>query len=250
MALVYWLLDPFTWITVVFGVWIWAVFKTRKRLAKVSGSLLTLFVIVMIVSPEPVMLLKQKERIYIPLDASKLDTTRQYHIMALGAGKVSDPMLPPSTQLGGTVLARLVEGIRIYRQLPGARLISSASAGDSKTTQAKTVAGAAVELGVSSLDTLQLPGGYNTESEARAYVERFGVETPLILVTSAVHMERAVFWFEYYGVEVIPAPCDYRIKEDPDDPENWWWPSFGKLELLGIWLHEKLGLWWGKLKTK
>lgn len=240
----YWLLDPITWITVVFGVWIWAVFKTRKRLAKMTGSLLTIFVIVMIVSPEPIMLLKQKERIFIPLDASKLDTTRQYHIMVLGAGKVSDPMLPASAQLGGTVLARLVEGIRIYRQLPGARLISSASAGDSKTTQAKTVADAAVDLGVNSLDTLQLPGGYNTESEARAYAERFSTDSPLILVTSAVHMERAVFWFEYYGVEVIPAPCDYRIKEDPDDPENWWWPSFGKLELLRIWVHEEVGLWY------
>lgn len=244
MTLVYYLIDPLTWFSGGFVLLLWLCGTGRRKPAQWVGVVMIGFIFTFMISPILVFLVKSKERMFSPWSAASMDGDSSFHIMVLGAGKVSEPGLPPSTQLGGTVLARLVEGIRIYRKMPGARLISSASAGDSKITQAKTVADAAVDLGVSSLDTLQLPGGYNTESEAMAYADRFGTETPLILVTSAVHMERAVFWFEYYGVEVIPAPCDYRIKEDPDDPEIWWRPSFGRLDLFRIWIHEKLGMWY------
>jgi len=35
----------------------------------------------------------------------------------------------------------------------------------------------------------------------------------VILVTSAMHMPRAVRLFEHQGIEVIPAPTDFRVTQ-------------------------------------
>ncbi len=64
----------------------------------------------------------------------------------------------------------------------------------------------AVALGIAPSDTLQSTIPHNTETEAFAYAQRFGTQTPLILVTSTLHMPRALFWFQQQGIAAIPAP--------------------------------------------
>ncbi len=112
------------------------------------------------------------------------------------------------------------------------------------------MADAALLYGVSPADTFHLSNTLNTETEAKAFAERFK-DSPVtvILVTSALHMHRAVWWFNHYGVKVIPAPCNYFVKEDPDDPDFEWWPSYRKIEMMEKWGHEVVGMWWAKWKT-
>jgi uncharacterized SAM-binding protein YcdF (DUF218 family) len=64
---------------------------------------------------------------------------------------------------------------------------------------------------------------------------------PVLLVTSAFHMPRAVLSFERAGLKVIPAPTEYRAKRS-----SLTWadllPDTAKMEMTRLALHEYIGL--------
>jgi uncharacterized SAM-binding protein YcdF (DUF218 family) len=53
---------------------------------------------------------------------------------------------------------------------------------------------------------------YENAAKSRAILEQRGIDT-IILVTSALHMPRALALFEQQGINVIPAPTDFRITQ-------------------------------------
>jgi uncharacterized SAM-binding protein YcdF (DUF218 family) len=223
---------------------LWMLLRYRGKMlpARIVGGLFLGWIGLIFLTSFPAYLVCQIEKKYQPLDVTTLDPGQSYHIMVLGSGKVSDPALPPTSQLDAVVMMRMVEGIRLYRQLPASQLVTSASAVNSATPQARTVADAAVSLGVSPSDTIQLTLPTTTRTEAFAYKARLGADQkPLILVTSALHMPRAVRWFHHAGIEVIPAPCDFRIRKDPAAGIDWP-PYFHGMALYASWLHEVAGL--------
>ncbi len=77
------------------------------------------------------------------------------------------------------------------------------------------------------------PESRNTEDNAvfsAPILKENGVES-ILLVTSAMHMPRAVYLFEEQGFEVIPAPTDFNITDA--DWEQLWHPDIGNF-LLGF----------------
>ncbi|MEM3432742.1 MAG: YdcF family protein [Candidatus Methanomethyliaceae archaeon] len=56
---------------------------------------------------------------------------------------------------------------------------------------------------------------YENALNCRKILEAKGIQR-IILVTSALHMPRAVALFEHQGLEVIPAPTDFKVTQ-----ENW-----------------------------
>ncbi|MDQ6993924.1 MAG: YdcF family protein [Mariprofundus sp.] len=70
-----------------------------------------------------------------------------------------------------------------------------------------------------------------------------GHHKKLILVTTAWHMVRAVRVFESFGMQVIPAPCNYRVEKQPYDLRSFF-PRWNVLADSGDGLHEYLGLLW------
>jgi len=107
---------------------------------------------------------------------------------------------------------------------------------------------AAVALGVSPADTLCSAAPYNTETEAFAFTNRFGEAREVILVTSALHMRRALFWFREAGLDPIPAPANHYVKPDPEKSPYNFKPSAGKITLSGKLLHEWVGMGWAQWK--
>ena len=63
----------------------------------------------------------------------------------------------------------------------------------------------------------------------------------IILVTSAIHMPRAVATFRKAGFEVIPAPADFYTGWGEDYTH--WIPDAGSLTGTELALHEWVGLW-------
>ncbi len=61
----------------------------------------------------------------------------------------------------------------------------------------------------------------------------------LILVTSANHMKRAVYLFEKMGCNVIPAPCDFLVKNIKYYPALPSWSSIKQTEYA---IHEYIGI--------
>ena len=171
-----------------------------------------------------------------------------FHIMVLGSGHVDDPGLPSVMDLGDAGLSRLTEGLRLFGLIKRAKLVFSGYGGKSGISHAEIQRQASIEMGVNQSKISIIPTAENTWQEATKYHKKFGSETKLILVTSAMHMSRAVYLFQKKGLDPIPAPCNFKVKDDPTD-RNWGISvSAENMLILRLALHEYLGMWYAKFK--
>ena len=129
-------------------------------------------------------------------------------VAVLGGGHWPVPGLSPLSQLSEASVTRLAEGIRLYRELPGSRLVVSGGAVFSSRAGALITAEAARGLGVPEKDLVVRSEGQDTHGEAEDIFVVVGVE-PFFLVTSASHMARAMMIFRKAGMNPIAAPTDY-----------------------------------------
>lgn len=171
------------------------------------------------------------------------------HILILGGGHVSDPRLPVNDQISDQALKRLVEGIRIYKMLPNCKLVLSGYSREGiAESHAKVLAETAILLGIPPADALLVETPWNTMHEAIDYHQQFGNQHPLILVTNAIHMPRALMHFNRAGLSPIPAPTGYLVKRD----DLYRWYKFklgvGSMVRLKKAIHEYVGLFWGKVE--
>ena len=73
---------------------------------------------------------------YEVIDLEKLDTSKPYYIHVLGAGYDLDKRLQATSQLDLKTLGRLTEGIRVFRKLPNALLVTSGNSAVGLESQA------------------------------------------------------------------------------------------------------------------
>jgi uncharacterized SAM-binding protein YcdF (DUF218 family) len=135
-------------------------------------------------------------------------------------------------KLSTTTLTRLVEGLRIYKHFTHSILVTSASIKGEKISQAEFSKDAAISFGIEAKNIQMLKTPTSTLEEAIAFKVKFGVKKNLILVTSALHMPRAVEIFTDQGIKVIPAPSSYIIKKSRSNYSGLTFPSFESLELV------------------
>jgi len=165
-------------------------------------------------------------------------------VVVLGGGWWPDAGWPISSQLGESSAIRLFEGVRLLRALPGdARLVVSGASrlGDVEPV-AIGYAQAARELGVPAERILLLDTPVDTAREAYAVRAALGTGSRFLLVTSAVHMSRAVQHFRHVGLDPIPAPTQRLSGRSNWDRVKDWLPSAGELDKTERALHEYLGL--------
>ncbi|BDH46476.1 envelope biogenesis factor ElyC [Salmonella enterica subsp. enterica serovar Choleraesuis] len=130
------------------------------------------------------------------------------YIVVLGGGYTWNPQWAPSSNLINNSLPRVTEGIRLWRENPGAKMIfTGAAAPGNPMSAAETAARVAQSLGVPAADIITLTQPKDTEEEARAVAERIGKE-PFLLVTSASHLPRALVFFHQQGLQPFPAPAN------------------------------------------
>lgn len=243
-SLIKWLLDVLLIFYLLIGLAL--VFRTKKNLRNALIIISGLWLFIIYISPLPIIITENREREYSSFkisEHSNLLNDSILYIIVLGAGYENDPEISSTAKLSNTVAVRLIEAIRIYRNFPNAKLVTSGAEVNQKVSQADAVANAAIDLGVNKEDTLQLSNTYNTRDEAENFLKRFGNENRVIVVTDAVHMKRAIKWFQYYGINAIAAPTNYYVKNDPDFPENRWIPSFRKIQMLNAVIREWVGFW-------
>ncbi len=152
-------------------------------------------------------------------------------ILVLGAGFNADEYLPPNSRVSSPYLARLVEGGRIYRQLPESQLVISV-AGKATAQDKRSFVDGMIEI-------LQLdPARVRMISDAESTDDEVELSLPLhqggpiVLVTSAGHMPRAMEIFRSSDLTVRAAPTDYgftRSASPNDKPWQRWIPSLDGL---------------------
>ena len=168
-------------------------------------------------------------------------------VVALGGGeRVSqNDLLGFAEGDGGSRVLTAVQLVRLGKAktlvlggswpIPGQPDVSSMSVVQDWVTGWGLVGGAVTNLGVC----------INTHDEAVAFrkLARSQGWKKVMLVTSALHMRRAVALFKKQGIEVTPVAADFQVLGVPQDLSFKPFPQQHRLFLLALYLHEKIG-WW------
>lgn len=182
-----------------------------------------------------------------PADPADLARRGIRHIVVLGGGvrhgSANLPSLPASDSL-----ARVVEGVRLWKGIPGARLVlSGGKYFNEAVTTAEAMAWAAKLLKVPNEALIMESASWDTDDEA-VHVKRLVGREPFALVTSAIHMKRALLTFRMRGLNPVPAPADFLGPSLRLDLALYI-PNSRNVMSTRIALHEYAGLLWLRAKA-
>jgi uncharacterized SAM-binding protein YcdF (DUF218 family) len=131
------------------------------------------------------------------------------YIVVLGCWHNDDDKLPLVAQLDQCSLTRIVQAVQFWYQRPDSRLVVSGWQGKiGKRSHPEVYAQMAISLGVPSNKIIRSVGSKDTAEEARA-IKYIVTDKPLVLVTSASHMRRAVHLFQQNQMNPFPAPAEF-----------------------------------------
>ena len=131
------------------------------------------------------------------------------NIVVLSAGFSPGPGMPWD-KLNAPSIKRTLEGVRLWKRMPGSRLILMG--GDFYSANencAISMGQLALRMGVPQESMKLETDSWDTADQAASMVEELK-QHPFALVTSASHMPRALWLFERQGLSPIPAPADFH----------------------------------------
>ncbi len=225
---------------------IWSGGSFRRRIGLVAlAAAFVLFAAT--VFPHPVRgLARQLESNYQPIPGKSNQPVNPGLIVVHGGGvdHPDDQDFPALTRLNDTSRARLVEGVRLALLFPDAKLVVTGN-GLGLENCADAMGEAAVELGIAADRVVRLSDTLDTRREAEGAL-RLANNNEVLVVTTAVHMERAMRIYESLAAKATAAPCDFIAPADDHAYEtvtrHRWRPS-------GTWMranektwHELMGL--------
>ncbi len=191
-------------------------------------------------------LLKPLEYMYPPL-IQPVNMEGVRWIVVLGGGHISDQRLPVTSQLSDLSLMRLVEGIRLHRQIPESKLILSGGRVFDPVSEANVMAEAAVAIGVKKENLVLEEDSKDTDDQAR-FIHGILKQERFMLVTSASHMPRSMILFKRLGMHPIPAPTEYRVKGRRETAPKRFYPAADGLMKAERAFYEYIGLVWTKMR--
>ena len=168
------------------------------------------------------------------------------YIVVLGGGAFSQESSSVDA-LSENSLRRLLEGIRLYRALPGAKLVFCGGAFNADVPESQRFAEMAIELGIPPEAIIQENQSWDTEDQA-VLLDKMFKGKPFALTTSAWHMKRSLYSMESRGLKPLPAPADFRGRRISNSLLKIF-PSLGGLELSTLAIHEHLGILWFKIRN-
>ena len=171
------------------------------------------------------------------------------YVVVLGGGNGDGPGVSANNLLSASARGRLVEGVRLLRMLPDAKLIVSGPALGRRDSHATVLGRTAIALGLPPERILTIDEALDTEAEAQA-VQRRVQAAPIALVTSAWHLPRAQALFRKAGVNALPCPADFTAHaRDPFQFEDLFWRT-SALERSTYAVRERLGYLWSWLRGR
>jgi uncharacterized SAM-binding protein YcdF (DUF218 family) len=171
------------------------------------------------------------------------------YVVVLGSGHSDTPNFSANNQLSSAGLARIVEGVRLLRALPGAKLVVSGGGELGYPSHAEVLGRVATELGVNPERILRIEHARDTEDEAQSLNTLIG-PTRIALVTTAWHMPRATALFQARGFNVLPCPTGYTARSNPNSSWNEYIWSVESLERSTAAVRERIGYLWVWLRGK
>lgn len=193
------------------------------------------------------LLVTSLERHHPPLDEAGLRAGRADAIVILGSGRYpAAPEYGGRDTLSGGALIRVRYGAWVHRMTGVPVLVTGGSPygeAESEAVLMQRVLEQEFQVPVNWVEG----DSRTTEENARfsaAILEKEGLKR-ILLVTHALHMRRAVASFRKFGLEVIPAPTQFRVRSTEERFSDWL-PGDGSMARVA--LHEHLGYLWYGLK--
>lgn len=152
-------------------------------------------------------------------------------IVVLASGQMRARNGQPNPKLDAAGWERLYAGIKLWKEIGGTLIVTGGPAEAPIRSLAALMRGIAIESGVPADSIIAAPNSDNTYQDLVGARDAIGAgQGNIWLVTSAIHMPRALAVASQLDLPVIPWPCDYRQVVDP----TWriWLPDNGA---LGIW---------------
>jgi uncharacterized SAM-binding protein YcdF (DUF218 family) len=161
-------------------------------------------------------------------------------IVVLSSGAVFSDGTAYGAKLDASAWERTYTGVKLWKQIGGTLLFVGGPTPDGKFSAAELMAAVAHDLGVPTTAVLMETKSTNTHENlllARDLIESHGNRT--WLVTSALHMRRAMAVARRLGLRMRLYPCDYRAVR-----LGWhaWLPNIGAPAMFADALHEIIGL--------
>lgn len=170
---------------------------------------------------------------------------RVHWIVVLGGGQKEyekNLTIPTNHLLNYATVSRLLEGVRLYRKIPGATLILSGGSKylDASRSEAAHMAELTRWFKIPSHAILLEKTSFNTVDEIIA-IKAWIKQEPFYLVTSAIHMPRAMALCKKQGLHPLAAPADYPYDWQYQSWSRHWQPSpFNLVITNNVW-HEFAG---------
>jgi uncharacterized SAM-binding protein YcdF (DUF218 family) len=227
-------------------------FTRKQKAGKLVVTLGTLMLLLLSNTSISDLLLRSLEYRYPPpamTAGSSLRATGVKYIVVLGGGYSDDPHIPLTSQLGEDTMVRVAEGIKLYREIPGCKLVFSAGSINQPVPESEVMSKVAQALGVGQQDVVLESESRDTEESAKA-VAPIVQKDPFLLVTSASHMPRSMAMFKKQEMNPIAAPTDYLVKTDGQGFPFAFYPDAGSLKRSERAFYEYLGLAWAKIRGK
>ncbi|MFT7371452.1 MAG: uncharacterized SAM-binding protein YcdF (DUF218 family) [Oleiphilaceae bacterium] len=175
------------------------------------------------------------------------------YVVVLGGYHNSDERIPISSLLSKVSLMRLSEGMRIYRLNPSAKLLLSGYKSKDVISNAEAMEKVAHVFGIPKHDIVMAKQPKDTAEEAAHWAKYLNKNMlkgqHFALVTSAMHIPRAMYLFQNQGLQPIAAPTEFRT--GGHHSLNWqdWFPNASSLTLVESAWHEYLGKLWATIRS-
>lgn len=230
-------IEPFGLILFLFALGLLHLYRNKFTKAKfyISFSFLLLFLFAY--PPFSNFLVKGLEDVYPKFEPTDENIS---YIHVLGNGNNDDMTQPLSSIIGDTSLKRVIEGVELQKRFPNAKLIFSGYEGDTKLANGVVNSRMAQSLGVKESMIIVDSQARDTKDEVLFDKQGMG-KKHFIVVTSAMHMLRAVKLFRDNGLDPIPAPTDFKRR---NITTIWMKPDIQTLQNSQKAMHEYIGLLW------
>jgi uncharacterized SAM-binding protein YcdF (DUF218 family) len=181
-----------------------------------------------------------------PRIRSAVDARRADAIVVLGAGAVTwghgDLALH---ELSRRSIVNALEGARLYRMLGDVPVIVSGgivNSGSLERSEADLLADALAELGVPRARIAVERTSVNTYEQSVRVAPMLTGHERFVLVTTPVHLRRAMALFEARGLHPVPGPSDPGMLRDPDTSDRSLIPNLSALRESELTLYEALAV--------
>lgn len=234
------LFGPATWPWWLATLAFTAALGRRWRAARVAGGLGVAAFLILAVLPTGHWLAEPLEARFDRPPVGSIDA--EHVIVLAGAERLAASARRNAPEVNDAA-ERIIEGAALARALPDATLWIVGGVRDrhSPLTDADWTAQSWQRLGVAPARIRVIRGTLNTcENAAGVAAER--AKGSLVLVTSALHMPRAIACFRAHGLDPIAYPVDY-LNPPIEAPRDLFRPGLlGNIERSDRALHEWLGL--------